>query len=406
MATKKQIVFPLIALTVAIAGAGILVSMKKAPEEKIVVEYVPLVKVENLLVGQLQLTVDSQGLVSEKQRTQIVAQVSGQVIELAQQFVQGGMVRKGDLLVRIDPSDYQANLIEAQANLASARASLQREKAQGHVAEKEWQQITNSTPSQLGLRKPQLAQEVARMRAAQALVTKAKRNLERTYIRAPYDAIISSRDIGLGSIVGNGSSLGLLLATDVAQVRLPIADKDLQFLPQQGLGAKVTLHAQYNGQATQWQGIIVRNEGVIDRQSRMNYLVVEVKTPYQLANPLQFGNYVTAKIDGFVLPNAALVPRHLVSNNRLAMFSSDRKLAFKAITVVRQQGKYMVVTGQLSNDNQYIVSALDYPIVGMKLGLANELLEQPAVDDNSKTLLAISEQEKSPKASTSNEVGE
>ena len=403
MATKKQIVFPLIALTVAIAGAGILVSMKKAPEEKIVVEYVPLVKVENLLVGQLQLTVDSQGLVSEKQRTQIVAQVSGQVIELAQQFVQGGMVRKGDLLVRIDPSDYQANLIEAQANLASARASLQREKAQGHVAEKEWQQITNSTPSQLGLRKPQLAQEVARMRAAQALVTKAKRNLERTYIRAPYDAIISSRDIGLGSIVGNGSSLGLLLATDVAQVRLPIADKDLQFLPQQGLGANVTLHAQYNGKATQWQGTIVRNEGVIDRQSRMHYLVVEVTTPYQLAKPLQFGNYVTAKIDGFVLPNAALVPRHLVSDNRLAMFSSDIKLAFKDVTVVRQQGKYVVVTGQLSNDNQYIISALDYPIVGMKLGLAKEFLEQPAADDNSETLLATSDQGKSP---ISNAVGE
>ena len=263
----------------------------------------------------------------------------------------------------------------------------------------------SKSPSERGLRKPQLAQEVARMRAAQAVVTKAKRNLERTYVRAPYDAIVASREIGLGSFVGTGSKLGLLLATDVAQVRLPIADKELQFLPKQGIGANVVLHAQFNGKDTKWQGVIVRNEGIIDKDSRMNYLVVEVKSPYQLDKPLRFGGYVTAKIEGFVLPNAALVPRHLVNNDKLAMFSVDHKLAFKKVSVMRQQGKYVVVTGDLSNEHQYITSALDYPIVGMKLGLAKDATKQISDVDNNATLLATAEQVASP-STTANPLGE
>ena len=94
-----------------------------------------------------------------KYETLLVAQVNGEIVELNDIFVRGGFVKKGQLLARIDPNDYHAALIDAQANMASARAALEKEVAQGKVAEREWKQITDTSPTELSLRKPQLAQE-------------------------------------------------------------------------------------------------------------------------------------------------------------------------------------------------------------------------------------------------------
>ena len=205
MATKKQIIIPIAILLVGIAGMAIFSSMKKPPEEKEKNDNTPIVTVERISVTPMTLEVSSYGMVKPKYETQLVAQVNGEIVELNEVFVRGGFVKKDQLLARIDPSDYQAALIDAQANMASARAALEKEVAQGKVAEREWKQIKDTSPTELSLRKPQLAQELARVKAAQASVLRAERNLERTEIRAPYDAMIESRNVGLGSFVSMGS---------------------------------------------------------------------------------------------------------------------------------------------------------------------------------------------------------
>lgn len=367
MATKKQIIFPIFILLGTIAIAAAFVAMKEAPKEKEPKAFIPIVKTQTINVGELTMKVKSQGMVMAKEQTVLVAQVGGKITRLASAFIRGGRVKAGDVLAWIDDSDYQTQLIEAQASLASARASLQQEKAKGHVAEREWQQITNASPSELGLRKPQLAQEVARVRAATAGVSRAERNLERTQIIAPYDAIIESKNVGLGSFVGAGSSLGQISRTDVGEVRLPIADKDMQFLINHGTDSKVTLSGTFNGKLMTWQGKIVRNEGLIDSKSRMNYLVAQVDAPYDLAQPLRFGSYVTAQIEGLTLPSAAIVPRHLIGERGLAFVTKRNVLHFEAVNIIRQQGENVVIAGDLNNYDQLIVSALDVPVEGMEL---------------------------------------
>lgn len=368
MATKKQIILPLLTISIAVAAMFGLMALKKPPEEKKIEKVIPLVTVRNVDVADIELIVTSQGIVEPKEQTQLTAQISGQIVELSPVFIKGGLIKSGDTLVRIDPNDYEANLIEAQANLAAARASLQQEKAKGRVAEKEWQQITNAKPSQLGLRKPQLAKEVATVRAAEAVVKKAKRNLDRTYIRAPYDAIVESRAVSLGSVVGMGNVIGNVLAVDTAQVRLPIADQDLAFLNQQGIGATVEVVSNFEGKATSWFGKIVRNEGVIDKASRMNYLVAEFATPYSLTKPLRFGSYVSAKISGHRVKQAALVPSHLVNNNEIAVLTEQNTLHYQKVNLIRQQGD-MVVISNIPVASRYISSALDYPVEGMSLAI-------------------------------------
>jgi len=392
---KKQIIVP-----IAILATGILLfvgfsAMKKPPEEKAKVDNTPIVAVEQVTVAPMTLTVDSYGIVKPKYETELVAQVSGQIVELSPTFVRGGVVSKGQLLARIDPNDYNAALIDAEADMASARAALEKERAQGQVAEREWKRITNTSPTELSLRKPQLAQELARVKSAQASVLRAKRNLERTEIRAPYDAMIDSRNIGLGSFVGTGNMLGKLLGTDIAEVRLPVADNQLQFLIGNGVNSQVQLKGSFAGVDTLWQAQIARSEGVIDNKSRMSYLVAEINDPYSLnvkddaKSPLRFGSYVNAEIIGLELSQATLIPRYLVNDGRVAILDNESKLHYATIDIVRQEGANVVVDNGLINGDQLIVSALDYPVDGMKLMLPGELLEQSGEEQSETQIAAV-----------------
>ncbi|ASP46333.1 efflux RND transporter periplasmic adaptor subunit [Cognaticolwellia beringensis] len=386
MTRKKQIIIPIVILIAGFLIFFAFSSMKKPPQEKEEVDNTPIVAVEAISLKPMTLDVDSYGVVKPKYETELVAQVSGQIVELSATFVRGGFVKEGQLLARIDPNDYEAALIEAEATMASARASLETERAQGQVAKQEWQQITDTSPTELSLRKPQLAQEIARVKSAQASILRAKRNLERTEVRAPYDAMIDSRNVGLGSFVGTGSMLGKLLGTAIAEVRLPVADNQLEFLIEQGQNATVNLSGTFAGSEVTWPAKIARSEGVIDSTSRMSYLVAEIFDPYALLDensktPLRFGSYVNANILGVAIEQAASIPRYLVANSQVALLDSESKLHYSAVKIVRQDGQNVIISSGLADGDQLIVSALDYPVDGMKLALISDKSQQESEED-------------------------
>jgi multidrug efflux system membrane fusion protein len=390
VATKKQIILPIAVLVGGIALAAGFSSMKQPPEEKPEQDTRPLVSADVLNLDAITLDVKSYGVVKAKDHTQLVAQVSGQVVFVSEQFVQGGFVSQGDILARIDPNDYEAALIEAQAGLAQASSDLEIERAQAHVAKAEWDRIKDDSnqviPSNLYLRKPQLAEKLARYRAAQAAEKRAVRNLERTYIKAPYDAIIAARDISLGSVVNPGSQFGSLSSTSIAEIRLPVADKELQYLENGGIGAMATLTAEFAGKPTTWQAKIVRSEGVIDQKSRMSYLVAQVNTPYQSKQPLRFGSYINATITGQTLANAIVVPHHLVKDGKIAVLNDDLTLSFKTLNIVREQNGMVIANEGLNQGEQLITSALEFPTEGMQVKL-NDL-----VSPKGATQLALKEE--------------
>lgn len=383
VASKKQIILPGVVLLGGIASAIAFASMKTPPAEKEQKIIHPLVEVAPIQVAPLEMSVNSYGIVKPKYSTKLVAQVSGQIIDLSAQFVKGGFVKKGDVLARIDPNDYEAALIDAEATLAQASSALEIEQAQAHVAKTEWERIksnaSSTIPSELYLRKPQLAEKLARFKAAQASVKRAKRNLERTYIKAPYDAIIESRALSLGSVVNLGSSVGVLNAISVAEVRLPVADSDLQHLEGNGIDAKVTLMAKVAGQDVAWQGKIVRSEGVIDNRSRMTYLVAQVERPYDNDQaPLRFGAYLNAQIKGKLLNNAVEIPHHLVRDGKVAILNKDRTLSFKTLNVVREYDGLVVANQGLESGQQLITSSLEFPTEGMQLSVDDSQVAAPS----------------------------
>ncbi|CCQ12246.1 Membrane fusion protein of RND family multidrug efflux pump [Pseudoalteromonas luteoviolacea B = ATCC 29581] len=372
MASRKQIILPIAVLVGGIVLAGGFAAMKKPPAEKEEQVVHPLVEATELHLLPMSLDVNSYGVVKPKFHTQLVAQVSGQVVELSEQFVKGGFVTKGHILARIDPNDYEAALIDAEANLAQASSALEIERAQAQVAQAEWQRIKSDSneaiPSELYLRKPQLAEKLTRYKAAQASVKRAKRNLERTYIKAPYDAIVESREISLGSVLNVGNSLGDLNSISVAEVRLPVADKDLKYLDDLGIGANVELKADLAGKPQTWRGTIVRSEGVIDERSRMTFLVAQVEQPYASKDqPLRFGTYINAQIKGAEIDHAVSIPQHLVRNGKVSVLNPDLTLSFKSVNIIRENNGLAIIDAGILEGERLIVSALEYPSEGMQL---------------------------------------
>lgn len=381
----KQIVLPIAVILITLVGIGAMMAGKKPPEKKPPERRVPVVSTTQIELTPVTLDVRSQGLVTPRYSTNLVAQVSGEILSLNPDFMRGNIIRKGTLLAQIDPFNYEVKVQQAKASLASARAAFILERAQGQVAEAEWAKITSAEPSELGLRKPQQEQALAGVKAAEAALKQAEKDLQRTRIVAPYDAIVQARTVSPGAFVNTGSPIGSLADVSMAEIRLPINQDDFSYLNNGGLDATVLLTAELGGRDRIWQANITRNEGVIDDQTRMTYLIATVNDPYGIQNGvdhvLPFGSFVSATLEGTALPQAARIPRAVLQGNRVPLIK-DSKLAFSEVDVARHEGKFSIVRAGLDEGDQLVITPLDHPIEGMPLQLSEDSEPLPSVAEN------------------------
>ena len=276
---------------------------KEETDPAMLVEVIPVERVS------LNLSVFSQGSVRPRTETTVVAEVSGKIVEVSPHFVAGGFFRKGEVLLQIDPSDYEAALKRAEANLASRKAQYADQKARSEQAMKDWINLgRKGEPSDLTLRKPQLAEALANVQAAEAELQKAQRDLQRTKIKGSYDGLVRSKQADVGQYVAPGTPVAVTFAIDTAEVRLPLTATDLSFLdlPSFTDGSDtslppVTLRSETAGMSGEWTGQIIRTEGVIDEKSRVTYAVAQVVDPYGVLglsqqDKLRMGTFVRAEI--------------------------------------------------------------------------------------------------------------
>ena len=379
---------PLLILLVAIVLTAVMILGKKPPEKKVVEEKAFLVDAEPVYSEHVEFTVSSQGNVLPKHKTMVAAQVSGRVVSLSDNFVVGGMFRKGDVLLTLERDDYETDLRLAEAELAQAEAALEEEVARGKVAAEEWRSVRSVVPPELGLRKPQLAKEQANVKAAKAKLARAQRNLARTQIVAPYDGIVIKRNVDLGQFIATGAQVGELYGTSVAEVRLPLTDADLAFIDLSA-GVKeqnpVSLSAVVGGKFHQWQGRLVRSEGVLDTTNRLIYAVVEVNDPYGRDNtdlhpvPMRFGQFVQATVSGTQAQTLIVIPRSLLRlDGSVLVVSEDNTLSIRNVKVARSNPQSVYVSEGLQSGDKVIRSAVPNPFDGMPLRIAGE---DPAKDD-------------------------
>ncbi|UCX05770.1 efflux RND transporter periplasmic adaptor subunit [Shewanella glacialimarina] len=342
MKTILRRMTPLFILIVAIGFAQLLMQTQEAPEQKDEAEILTIIDVMTVKQQTVSLNLPSYGVVNPKYKTQLVTEVQGRLQNISAEFVAGGIVKKGDQLALIEPSDYEADLMQAEANVAQATAMLNEEMARGQVAKIEFKDFDNGVAPELGLRIPQLKKEQANVKSSKAALARAQRNLERTIIRAPFDGIIKARHVDLGQYVTLGTNLGELYDTSTAEIRLPLTNNDLAYLESiDNPDTEVTLSASLAGQNMTWNGNIIRSENVIDEQNRMVYLVAEVIDPYLIKSknnkqlPLKYGSFVTAVIKGRTVSGIVQLPRHVLRNDQVAIVSDDNIIEMRSVNLVR-----------------------------------------------------------------------
>lgn len=339
-----------------------------------------LVDVVPANLSSTKIQVNAQGSVAPKTQTTIVSEVAGLIVEVSPTFVAGGFFRKGDILVKIDDRNYRAEVKRAEASVATAKTNLTREMGLADYAEQDWERAkatlnSSKAASDLALRKPQVAEAMANLEFAEADLEKRLGDLDRTVIRAPYDGLVREKIADLGQFVNATSPLAKTFSTDVAEIRLPLPDKDIPFIDldesklQAGDGPGVRLEASLGGKQHVWHGKIVRTEGIFDERSRVLYAVAEVADPYnqneqRWDNPLRFGTFVEANIEGAQLDDVVRLPRSVLRGEQIWTVTAENKLQPVNVEIIHADEASILVAGANLAGTLVCQTLLDNPLPG------------------------------------------
>ena len=387
-----QILLPIAVVVAAVIGARTMVALKPEAPTRPPEVTIPLVRVLEVELTDTTFTVHTQGTVEPRTESQLVPEVSGRIVEVSPSFVAGGFFEPGDLLIRIEPHDYEKALVQREAEVESARLRIVQEEAEAEVAQWGWDRIGTGQARALTLREPQIASAKAGLAAAEANLDTARRNLERTEVRAPYAGRVREKNVDVGQFVMVGTPVARIYAVDAAEIRLPLPDDQLAFLDlplnyrgESGRvrGPRVTLRVKFAGRNHAWEGRIVRTEGEIDPRTRMVHVVAEVQDPYgrgadPTRPPLAAGMFVEAEIDGRMVENVAVLPRAaLRGTDQVLIVDDENRLRFRTIDVLRTTIDEVIVQGGLASGERVNLSPLEAVSDGMQVRI-NEVSRRPA----------------------------
>ena len=384
----KTWVISIVIIAFAFGGAFVMVQTRAAPTQ--MEREIPVLLVDAIEARRepVIFRVNTQGAVTPRTESILVSEVSGQIVEVASNYVSGGFFRKGELLLKIDPRNYQSALKSAQANVARVQTQVAKENALANFALDDWktlQDLNASTGpiSDLALRKPQLAEAIAELTSAEAALEKAQEDLNRTSIRAPYDGMVHEKRADVGQYVNTGSQLALIFATDYAEIRLPITQRELSLidLPSAGDSSSplpVTLTSEAGAARHTWEGLVVRSEGVFDSASRVLYAVAQVEDPYnqngRIGEPLRIGTFVTASIQGRFGGALFTIPRHALQRGEtLWVIDEQQKIYPRDVEIVSTDEEYAYIDAGLTDGERYTITPVDQPLPGMPVRV-NSLL--------------------------------
>lgn len=371
--TALKIIIPILILAIGFGVNTLIVKTAAEETEQEAVDTRPFVKVETVAAQDHQVMITSFGEVRALENTMLAAQVSGEVVSWHENFVPGGLISRGDILFSIEKDSYEAALLQAQAELSNAQAQLIEEKARADVAKQEAKNLPKNSVSDLYLRKPQVLSAEASVKSAQARIKIARRDLDNCEVRAPYDALVISRDIGVGQFVNQGATVAEVSNIETAEIVFPIAGFDRAFLPSNIKGADAKIINKGLNTFTR-NGSIARDLGVIDSETRMSQLIIRVEDPYSLETDLpvlKFGSYVEVNFAGATLQQSFKLPQDLVTNKTVWIVDAEMQLEPKKVVVLREEADYFIIGEGISAQDKIVTTLPEYPQKGMQVKLAD-----------------------------------
>jgi RND family efflux transporter MFP subunit len=367
-----KVIAPIAIIIVGVAGMKGIGASGEEKEEKKAIDTRPTVQIEEVSSLDHQVMITGHGEVKPLETTELSAQVSGEVTKWHPNFVAGGLVKRGETLFEIEQDTYLAAVSQAEAQLSQAQANLIEEQGRADVAKREAKTLPNTKVTDLYLRKPQLMSAKAQVKSAQASLRLAKRDLKNCTVVAPYDALIVSRNLGVGQFVSMGAKIAQMHNIEVAEVVFPIAGFDSPFLQENlmGLDANVATEGRYS---LSRPATIVRDLGLIDTDTRMSNIVVRIEDPYSMKSnlpKLMFGHYVNVTFKGQKLNTVYRLSQDLVANNAVWVVGEENKLNRKDVEVLREEGEFFILGKGLSESDKVVLTLPEYPQKGMEVKIA------------------------------------
>ena len=386
--TKRRILH--LVVTLVIIGVGVAVFLvitasrpqlkrSKPPTPK------PAVRVMTVKTRPHSVIIKGEGTVKPLREIQLVPEVSGKVIYASPSLVDGGEVKKDDVLLRIDPVDYQLTVTLARARIKDSESKLIFAEEEAAAAKEEWRLLkkgnsdVDKEPPALVAKEPQLAAARAKLDADRADLRKAKLYLERTNIKAPFNGRVSAENVDIGQYVGTAQNLATLFSTEAAQIVVPFEDENLYwfhvpgFTPGTGPGASVNVRSRLAGIESAWKGRVVRAEGKLDERTRMVDVVIRIEKPYATRPPLAAGLFVTVEIQGRTLENAAVIPREaLRDDNTVWVVDNTGQLTFRNVEVARMSTTSAILKSGIANGDMVVVSTLKAVTDGMRVRIIKD----------------------------------
>jgi len=352
----------------------------------------PLVEVRPLASVNRQALLHAMGTVTASRLVELRPQVGGRVLEMADAFLPGGHLAAGAELLRIDPDDYRLTVDQLGGEVAKAEAELRLEEGNQLVAQKEYELFgseVSEAERALMLRQPQLDSLRAALVAAEARLAKARLDLERTGVHAPFNAVVVSREVNLGAYVSTATPLGQLAGTDSYWIEAAVPASQLRWIQVPGAGrgegsrVRVFDESAWGGGRFR-EGRVLRVAADLEEQGRMARLLVEVPDPLALKKGnrnlpvLLLGAYVRVEIDGEALAGVVPVARTELRDGDTAwVMSSDKKLEIRPLQVAFRGRDEVLVSEGLEDGELLVTSSLSTPVAGMELRRVGDEAAEP-----------------------------
>jgi len=367
----KKVVLPIMVIVISIVIFISFTKNQKKIDKVEIKEKVLIVKTESFKSVTDVIKINGNGTVRPEKSVNLIPQVAGVIVTTANNMKVGAKFRKGDLLYKIDDTEYKLRLETAKSQLASAEVKMITEEENMKIAKFEWEQYKKENPEEkaglLTLREPQYKMALAGVKSAEAAVGLSELTLKRTEIRAPFDGIVKTKNVTTGQYVGPGQSLGILYSTKKAEIIVPIKKDDLKWLNNFNKKNKVVLSTEYDGKKVTWNGYVSHMDKELDAQSRMVKLIVNVDNPMNRDNPLMFGLFVSADIITETRENLFKIPRYLVDENSNIKINDNGILKLSKVNIIKLDGDFAIVDAGIQDTDKVILSRMDIAVEGMKI---------------------------------------
>ena len=323
------------------------------------------IEIQKIEKKEYAITLTSYGVAQASTQTTLTSQVSGKIIYVNDNLKNGGYFKKGELLLQIEPDDYQADVKIAQAELILAQQALIEEEAKVTQAKEDWKKFNlNEKPNSLVLRQPQLQSAKANLLAAQASLKKAQLNLKRTKVYAPYTGRVIEKNISIAQVISSNTQIATIFSNDAIEVRLPIKTKELGLINTKE-HTKVTLFSKISNQY--YDATIVRSESSIDTNTKQLYLIAQL----QHNEHIKIGEYLTAKIEAKQLKDVIIIPNSSIYQSSYVYIEKEGKIQRKNIQIDWQDDENSLISSGIAKNEHLVITTLGLVSSGTKVTVVN-----------------------------------